>query len=387
MQMPISSRSSCPSTAVPWTPEPTRTRRIVPRSASSRNFARPVRRSDAVHATKCRRPVARIERIGPCSGSGRSCRGPAPGTLRPAESRENLPIAPFKGADGSTDNPWTSGRTLLRDPSAPAPTSLRSGAQHSGGSGLWIREPCQQLGAPMSENNSRDEVLEALLADQATPPTGDPAPDPGDGRDPDRAHGPPGVALDHRWRIRLPARARRCSGCSRPRTTSSRSTGTGWSRSWSLSGRGALPHLGAPATARSTDPQHERLPLALIASTQLVGNAVATAAPFGGAAGTAAQVRALAQARRRSAPRHCGHHHLLAAADRVDRRARARRAGDGAARRRGARDARTHRAARVRRARAHHRAARRHVAHRLGGQLDRQRGRGRSCGATRSGSS
>jgi uncharacterized protein (TIRG00374 family) len=35
--------------------------------------------------------------------------------------------------------------------------------------------------------------------------------------------------------------------------------------------------------------------LALIASTQLVGNAVATAAPFGGAAGTAAQVRALAR--------------------------------------------------------------------------------------------
>jgi uncharacterized protein (TIRG00374 family) len=33
--------------------------------------------------------------------------------------------------------------------------------------------------------------------------------------------------------------------------------------------------------------------LALVASTQLVGNAVATAAPFGGAAGTAAQVRAL----------------------------------------------------------------------------------------------
>ena len=32
-----------------------------------------------------------------------------------------------------------------------------------------------------------------------------------------------------------------------------------------------------------------RTPLALIASTQLVGNAVATAAPFGGAAGTAAQ--------------------------------------------------------------------------------------------------
>jgi len=37
-----------------------------------------------------------------------------------------------------------------------------------------------------------------------------------------------------------------------------------------------------------------RTPLPLIASTQLVGNAVATAAPFGGAAGTAAQVRALA---------------------------------------------------------------------------------------------
>jgi uncharacterized protein (TIRG00374 family) len=35
--------------------------------------------------------------------------------------------------------------------------------------------------------------------------------------------------------------------------------------------------------------------LKLIASTQLVGNAVATAAPFGGAAGTAAQVRALAR--------------------------------------------------------------------------------------------
>jgi uncharacterized protein (TIRG00374 family) len=37
----------------------------------------------------------------------------------------------------------------------------------------------------------------------------------------------------------------------------------------------------------------EHLSLALIASTQLVGNAVATAAPFGGAAGTAAQVRSL----------------------------------------------------------------------------------------------
>jgi uncharacterized protein (TIRG00374 family) len=39
----------------------------------------------------------------------------------------------------------------------------------------------------------------------------------------------------------------------------------------------------------------ERPSLALMASTQLVGNAVATAAPFGGAAGTAAQVRALAR--------------------------------------------------------------------------------------------
>ena len=35
--------------------------------------------------------------------------------------------------------------------------------------------------------------------------------------------------------------------------------------------------------------------LPLVASTQLVGNAVATAAPFGGAAGTAAQVRALSK--------------------------------------------------------------------------------------------
>jgi uncharacterized protein (TIRG00374 family) len=42
-------------------------------------------------------------------------------------------------------------------------------------------------------------------------------------------------------------------------------------------------------------PRSERLSLPLIASTQLVGNAVATAAPFGGAAGTAAQVRALAK--------------------------------------------------------------------------------------------
>jgi hypothetical protein len=41
------------------------------------------------------------------------------------------------------------------------------------------------------------------------------------------------------------------------------------------------------------DGPHEGPSLALIASTQLVGNAVATAAPFGGAAGTAAQVRAL----------------------------------------------------------------------------------------------
>jgi uncharacterized protein (TIRG00374 family) len=38
-----------------------------------------------------------------------------------------------------------------------------------------------------------------------------------------------------------------------------------------------------------------RPPLALIASTQLVGSAVATIAPFGGAAGTAAQVRALSR--------------------------------------------------------------------------------------------
>ena len=41
------------------------------------------------------------------------------------------------------------------------------------------------------------------------------------------------------------------------------------------------------------DGPHEGPSLPLIASTQLVGNAVATAAPFGGAAGTAAQVRAL----------------------------------------------------------------------------------------------
>src|SRR2546430_5810568 len=40
MQMPISSRSSCPSTAVPWTPDPTRTRRIVPVSAI-RRFSSP----------------------------------------------------------------------------------------------------------------------------------------------------------------------------------------------------------------------------------------------------------------------------------------------------------------------------------------------------------
>jgi hypothetical protein len=43
------------------------------------------------------------------------------------------------------------------------------------------------------------------------------------------------------------------------------------------------------------DGKTERPPLALIASSQLVGNAVATAAPFGGAAGTAAQVRILAK--------------------------------------------------------------------------------------------
>lgn len=43
------------------------------------------------------------------------------------------------------------------------------------------------------------------------------------------------------------------------------------------------------------DTRAARPRLALIASTQLVGNAVATVAPFGGAAGTAAQVRALAR--------------------------------------------------------------------------------------------
>jgi uncharacterized protein (TIRG00374 family) len=42
-------------------------------------------------------------------------------------------------------------------------------------------------------------------------------------------------------------------------------------------------------------PDHRRPSLGLIASTQLAGNAVATAAPFGGAAGTAAQVRSLAR--------------------------------------------------------------------------------------------
>jgi uncharacterized protein (TIRG00374 family) len=43
------------------------------------------------------------------------------------------------------------------------------------------------------------------------------------------------------------------------------------------------------------DAEHERPSLALMASSQLVGNAVATAAPLGGAAGTAAQVRVLAK--------------------------------------------------------------------------------------------
>jgi uncharacterized protein (TIRG00374 family) len=43
------------------------------------------------------------------------------------------------------------------------------------------------------------------------------------------------------------------------------------------------------------DGEHERPSLALMASSQLVGNAVATAAPLGGAAGTAAQVRVLAK--------------------------------------------------------------------------------------------
>ena len=40
-QMPISSRSSWPSTAVPWRPEPTRTRRIVAWSAMTRNSSDP----------------------------------------------------------------------------------------------------------------------------------------------------------------------------------------------------------------------------------------------------------------------------------------------------------------------------------------------------------
>jgi uncharacterized protein (TIRG00374 family) len=43
------------------------------------------------------------------------------------------------------------------------------------------------------------------------------------------------------------------------------------------------------------DGPHGRPPFALIASTQLIGNAVATAAPLGGAAGTAAQVKSLAK--------------------------------------------------------------------------------------------
>jgi uncharacterized protein (TIRG00374 family) len=43
------------------------------------------------------------------------------------------------------------------------------------------------------------------------------------------------------------------------------------------------------------DGEHGRPSLALVASSQLVGNAVATAAPLGGAAGTAAQVRVLAK--------------------------------------------------------------------------------------------
>jgi uncharacterized protein (TIRG00374 family) len=140
---------------------------------------------------------------------------------------------------------------------------------------------------------SRDEVLKALLADQATPATGDPAPI--RAMDANRIgrmarQGLPWiiggglvyllapsvlgvlaasddlVAIDWYWLVALLA----CQAAVLFFT-------------WVLQ------------RLLVEDPEHERLPLALIASTQLVGNAVATAAPFGGAAGTAAQVRALAK--------------------------------------------------------------------------------------------
>jgi len=140
---------------------------------------------------------------------------------------------------------------------------------------------------------SRDEVIKSLLADQATPPTGDPAPI--RAMDANRIgrmarQGVPWiiggavvyllapsvlgvlaasddlVAIDWYWLVALLA----CQAAVLFFT-------------WVLQ------------RLLVEDPEHERLPLALIASTQLVGNAVATAAPFGGAAGTAAQVRALAK--------------------------------------------------------------------------------------------
>jgi uncharacterized protein (TIRG00374 family) len=142
---------------------------------------------------------------------------------------------------------------------------------------------------------SRDEVLKALLADQATPATGDPAP----------------IRAMDATRIGRMARQ-----------------GLPW-----IVGGGVI-YLLAPSVLgvlaasdelvtidwywlvvllvcqgavlfftwvlqrlliTDVDHPHDHLPLSLIASTQLVGNAVATAAPFGGAAGTAAQVRALAK--------------------------------------------------------------------------------------------
>jgi len=146
----------------------------------------------------------------------------------------------------------------------------------------------------MSEK-PRDEVLKSLLADQVTPPAGDPAPI--------RAMDATNIGRMARqglsWIIGGAVIYLLAPSVLGVLAASDELVTIDWY--WLvglLVAQGVVLYLTwVLQRLLLSDSEHPELrpSLPLIASTQLVGNAVATAAPFGGAAGTAAQVRALAR--------------------------------------------------------------------------------------------
>lgn len=142
---------------------------------------------------------------------------------------------------------------------------------------------------------SRDEVLKNLLADQVTPPTGDPAPI----RSMDATRIGRMARQGLTWLIGGGVVYLLAPSVLGVLAASDELVTIDWY--WLvglLVAQGVVLYLTwvlQRLLLTDVDHPHDHLPLPLIASTQLVGNAVATAAPFGGAAGTAAQVRALAK--------------------------------------------------------------------------------------------